>query len=140
MPVIIVWKNIFLLISFCVYYCVRHNITTSWSVCFCVCVEEALRGFCGCTEVCYFSLYPVISHISGSSGVCGRRPVNFQHAVLIGPSPTFLPNSVTKNMVALVSFFAKWRLLFPASTGGHLCLKVDLGQVLLISTILNFFS
>lgn len=42
------------------------------------------------------SLHTVISHISCSSGVCGRRPVNFPHAVLIGPYPTSFPNSFTK--------------------------------------------
>lgn len=42
------------------------------------------------------SLYAVISHISCSSGACGRRPVNFPHAVLIGPSLTSFLNSLTK--------------------------------------------
>jgi len=41
------------------------------------------------------SFYTVISHISCSSGACGG-PVNFPHAVLIGPSLTSFLNSLTK--------------------------------------------
>lgn len=70
------------------------------------CVQRCSFSVSVLTSV--ISLYTVISHISCSSGVCGRRPVNFPHAVLIGPTrPPFQ-----------IHLQKKWWLSFHLSQNG----------------------